>query len=242
MQIEGRNPVLEALKSDQKVSIVYIQNNIVKSDKVRDIIRAANSKGIRVRKIGRNNLDKHSRTKSHQGVIAKVFYKFFSLNEVLEELSETKKQPFFVMMNNVLYQHNLGAIIRTAECAGCTGVIIPKTVKLTEDALRSSMGAANHIPVIKENLLNAIKILKSYDITVAGLEASGEETIYETNLAGPIAVLVGEEHSGITKSFLSKCDKVIKIPLFGKINSLNMSNAAAVTIFEKVRQELEKDK
>jgi 23S rRNA (guanosine2251-2'-O)-methyltransferase len=238
VQIEGRNPVAEALKSDQKISIIYIQNKIVKTDKIREIISLAHKKGIRVRKVGRNNLNKYSLTNNHQGVIAKGRYEFSSLNEILEKNIKKGKQAFYVMINEVLYQHNLGAIIRTAECAGCSGVIIDKNTKLTEDAVRTSMGATGHIPVIRENLFNAIKIFNKHDIRIIGIEADTKKTIYAADLKGPVCFIVGGEHSGITKSFLAKCDLVLKIPLFGKINSLNMSNATAITLFEKVRQEM----
>lgn len=238
MKVEGRNPVYETLKSDKKVSVVYIQRKIVGTDKIRDIISLANKKGIRIRKVGQHKLKKMSRTKNHQGVIAITKYEFKSLKSVVENLYKNDKHPYFVMFNEVLYQQNLGAIIRTAECAGCTGVIVPKKTRLTPEAVRASMGATEHIPIIKENIFNAIKYLKQQAVKIVGIEASGQKSIYETDLRGPFALLVGGEHSGITEPFLKKCDHVLKIPLFGKISSLNMSNAAAVTLFEKVRQEL----
>lgn len=237
MQIEGRNPVLETLKSNQKVLIIFIQYKTVKTEKIKEIISLAQKKGIRVRKTGRNKLDKMSKTKNHQGIIAKTLRRFETLNKILDKLRNNDKQPFFVIINEVLYQHNLGAIIRTAECAGCSGVIIQNKTKLTAEAVRSSMGATEHIPIIKENLFNAIKTLKSNDVKIAGLEASGKKTIYQEHLNVPIAFIIGGEDSGITRPILNKCDIVLKIPLFGKINSLNMSNAAAVTLFEKVRQD-----
>jgi 23S rRNA (guanosine2251-2'-O)-methyltransferase len=237
MQVEGRNPVAETLKSDRDVSVVYIQHNITKDEKIREIISLAQKRGIRIRKTGKNKLLKMSHTKNHQGVIASVKYDFKSLNEIIGEIWQSKKQPFFVIINEVLYQQNLGAIIRTAECAGSTGVIIPKNTKITPEAIRASMGATEHIPVIMENLFNAIKILKRDGIRIIGLDAEGKRSIFQENLKGPIAIIVGGVHSGIGKSFIAKCDDVLKIPLSGKINSLNMSNAAAVALFEKVRQE-----
>ncbi|MBN2015986.1 23S rRNA (guanosine(2251)-2'-O)-methyltransferase RlmB [Candidatus Dojkabacteria bacterium] len=242
MQIEGRNPVTEALKSDRKISVIYIQNTTTGSDKIREIISMANKKGIRIRKIGKNHLAKITKTKNHQGIIASVRYEFNSLRDILEKQYAENKDPFFVLINEVLYQHNLGAIIRTAECAGCSGVIIPKKTQLTENAIRTSMGATEHIPVIKENLFNAMKLLKAEGIRIIALEATGKETIYDENLKGPVAIVIGGEHSGVTKSILPKCDKVLRIPLLGKINSLNMSNAAAIILFEKVRQEIVKSK
>jgi len=238
MQIEGRNPVYETLKSDNKVTVLYIQSRSVKTDKIRKIISAAHKKGVRIKKIGANKLRKISKTKNHQGVIAKVVRKFFKLEERIKYLETIKKDPFFVILQETLYQQNLGAIIRSAECAGCNSIILSKKIHLTSEAVRASMGATEHIPLIKANIFNAIKILKNYFIPIVGLEASGRHNIFETNLKGPIAFFIGSEHAGITKSFIKKCDIVINIPLFGKINSLNMSNATAIALYEKVRQEL----
>jgi 23S rRNA (guanosine2251-2'-O)-methyltransferase len=238
MQIEGRNPVLETLKSDTKVNLVLVQSRSVNAPRIREIISAARKKGIRVRKVGRNKLDKMSKTKNHQGVIAQVRRELKSLIEILDELLQADKQPFFVLINEVHHQQNLGAIIRTAECAGCSGVIIPSKTKITAEITRASMGATEHIPIIQENIFNAIKLLKKNAIKIVGLEATGTKTIYEGDLRGSIALIIGGEHSGITKSLLTKCDIVLKIPLFGKINSLNMSNAAAIALFEKIRQGL----
>jgi 23S rRNA (guanosine2251-2'-O)-methyltransferase len=215
-----------------------MQNDIGQTDKIKQIVSLAKKNGVRLRKIGRHKLDKLSRTKNHQGVIARVRRDFLSLNEILDKLDQEDKIPFFVMISEVLYQQNLGAIIRTAECAGCTGVIIPKKTRINEEAARASMGAVEHVEIIKENLFNAIKILKKKGVPVVGLEADGKRSIYETNLVGPITIIIGGEHSGIGKSLEAKCDLVLKIPLFGKINSLNMSNAAAIALFEKVRQEI----
>jgi len=238
MQIEGRNPVQELLRSNKKVSILFIQHSIVKNDKIKEIVSFAQKKGIRIKKIGKNKLKKMSRTKNHQGIIAKAIREFDNLNVILNNLNKERKQPFFTIINEVLYQHNLGAIIRTAECAGCSAVIIPKKTRLTEEAVRASMGATEHIPLIKTNLFSAIKYLKEYDIKIIGLEASGKKSIYKEKLDLPVAFVIGGEHSGITSSLYKKCDIVLKIPLFGKMNSLNMSNAAAIALFEKIRQDI----
>ena len=238
MQVEGRNPVLEVLRSDKKVSIIFIQNNLKHTDKIKEIVSLAHKKGVRIRKIGKNQIQNKSKTKNHQGIIAATTQTFHSLREVIAKTRKNREKPFFVILNQVLYQQNLGAIIRSAECAGCNGVIIPKSVRMTEESIRASMGATEHISIIRENLFNAMRILKEEDIKIVGLEAEGESYIYDANLTGAIAFVIGGEHSGVTKSIMAKCDIVIKIPIFGKIGSLNMSNAAAIALFEKVRQEI----
>lgn len=240
MQIEGRNPVFEALQSATKVHLVLVQSRSVKAPRIREIISLARKKGVRVRKVSSNQLKKISRTGNHQGVIAHVQRETKTLTEVLEELNQSGKQAFFVLLNEVHHMQNLGAIIRTAECAGASGVIVPPKTEITTEVTRAAMGATEHIPVISENIFNAIKILKNNAIRIVGLEASGTKTIFKTDLTGAITIIIGGEHSGITRSLLSKCDLVLKIPLFGKINSLNMSNAAAIVLFEKVRQEISK--
>ena len=239
MQIEGGNPVFEALKSETKVNLVLVQSRSVSSQKIREIISLARKKGIRVRKTGKNKLDKMSQTKNHQGIIAHIRRETKSLKEVIAELNKARKQPFFVLINEVHHQQNLGAIIRTAECAGSNGVIVPSKTRITTEATRASMGATEYIPVIRENIFNATKLLKENAIKIVGLEASGKKSVYQEDLTGAITIVIGGEDRGITRSLLTRCDIVLKIPLFGKINSLNMSNAAAIALFEKVRQELE---
>ena len=240
MLVEGRNPVLETLKSEHKVTTIFLQNRMPVSEKIKKLLSKAHKKGVRIRKMSSNKLDKLSQTQNHQGVIAIVQHKTQTLSETLDNLREKNKDPFLVFLNDVIYQQNLGAIIRSAECAGCNGVIIPRNTTLTPEAIRSSMGATEHIPIIQESIFNALKILKDDGIPIIGLEADGTSTIYEENLTGPITFIIGGEDKGITRSVLNKCDKVLKIPLYGKINSLNMSNSAAVVLFEKVRQELAK--
>jgi 23S rRNA (guanosine2251-2'-O)-methyltransferase len=238
MQIEGRNPVLETLRAGKKISVLYIQHKIVQTEKIREILKRAQKKGIRIQKVGKNNLTRMSKTKVHQGVIAKIKYEAKSLREVLLDVEEQNREPFFIMTNEVLYQHNLGAIVRSAEVGGCNGVIVPLKTKITAEAVRASMGATEHIPIIKENIFSAVKILTDEGIKIVGLEASGDTYLYDEDLTGPICILIGGENIGITRALIKKCHSVLKIPIFGKINSLNMSNAAAVAIFEKVRQEL----
>lgn len=240
MQIEGRNPVLETLKSETKVTLLFLQNDLRKTPKISEIVSSAHKKGVRIRRVSKNKLNKLTNTKNHQGVIARVYKPPVKLKDIMAKLFESGKKPFFVLMNEVLHQQNLGAIIRSAECAGADGVIVPKKTKINPDAVRAAMGATEHIPVIKESIFNAIRILKDAGIKIIGIEANGDKLIYETNLSSPITIIVGGEHSGITSSLLKKCDQVAKIPLYGKINSLNMSNAAAVTFFEKIRQDLKK--
>jgi len=238
IQIEGRNPAYEALNSDtDTITQLYIQGKSAASPKVREIISLAQKQGVRIRKVSSRRLDRMSQTHAHQGVIAKVKKVKVRLIDELLKLDEKGVDPFFVMFNEVLYQQNLGAIIRTAECAGCSGVIIPLKTKFTAEAVRASMGGTEHISLINENFFNAIKLLKNYAVKTVCLDVTGKKSIYEEDLRGPLAFIVGGEDRGISRTVIDKCDIVLNIPIFGRINSLNMSNAAAVALYEKVRQE-----
>ena len=239
MIIEGRNPVFEAMRSDKKISKILVQSSSTASEKIREILALAQKKGVRVQKISRSKLDNLSRTANHQGVIAYSSLTIYKLDEVLDLLERIKRDPFFVIIPDVLYQQNLGAIIRSAECAGCSGVIIGTNIRILPEAGRTSMGAIEHIPIIRHNIFNAIRELRRNAIKVYAIEAEGKSDIYNTDLSGGIALVIGAEDKGVSSAIEKKCDDVIKIPLFGKLNSLNMSNAAAVVLFEKKRQYLE---
>jgi 23S rRNA (guanosine2251-2'-O)-methyltransferase len=238
MQIEGRNPVIEALSSNTQISRIYVQNKISRNNKVANIFKLANKKKIPLKIIGTHKLNQLSKTQNHQGVIAIVRYNYFNLKVTIQDLFEKNQDPFFVIIPDILHEQNLGAIIRSSECAGCNGVIISKKINLSSETVRTSMGATQHIPIIRENLFNALKTLKKNGIKIIGLEATGSKIIYDCDLRGPIAFIIGAEDKGITMSITPKCDIVLKIPLFGKISSLNMSNALSIALFEKVRQEL----
>jgi len=237
MQIEGRNPVYEAIKAEKQISVIYVESKITGSPKIREILSTAYKRGIRVNKVTRPKLDRISHTKVHQGIIAIRKRDFYKLGDVLRDLEKTRKPAFFVIINEVLYQQNLGAIIRSAECAGASGVIIPMNIQITSECIRASMGAIEHIPVINSNTFNAIKSLQNFGARVFALEADGDKYIYEEDLSGDLAIIIGGENKGVSKPILSKCDGVLKIPLFGQVNSLNMSNATAIALFEKVRQD-----
>ena len=234
MKVEGRNAVLELLKSDKSVDKLLMQKGAEGS--AGRIFAMAREKNIRVQFADARALDRESETGRHQGVIAFVSeYEYADFSE----LCAPKDSPRFVVVcDGVEDVHNLGSIIRVAECAGADGVVIPKnkSAQVTGAVVRISEGAANHIKVARVPGVNyAIDELKKAGYWVYGLEADGED-IYASDLTGDIALVVGGENSGIGALTRKKCDKILSLPLYGKVNSLNASVALGAAAYEAVRQ------
>ncbi len=234
MKIEGRNAVLELLKTEKTVDKILMQKGAEKS--AGRIFAMARERNIRVQFADMKALDRESETGRHQGVIAYVSeYEYADLDELLAP----KDGPRFVIVcDGVEDVHNLGSILRVAECTGADGVIIPKnkSAQVTGAAVRISEGAANHIRVARVPGVNfAVDKLKESGYWVYGLEADGED-IFESDLTGDIALVVGGENSGIAPLTRKKCDKILSLPLYGKVNSLNASVALGAAAYEAVRQ------
>lgn len=234
MKIEGRNAVLELLKTEKTVDKILMQKGAEKS--AGRIFAMARERNIRVQFAEMKALDRESETGRHQGVIAYVSeYEYADLDELLAP----KDGPRFVIVcDGVEDVHNLGSILRVAECTGADGVIIPKnkSAQVTGAAVRISEGAANHVRVARVPGVNfAVDKLKESGYWVYGLEADGED-IFESDLTGDIALVVGGENSGIAPLTRKKCDKILSLPLYGKVNSLNASVALGAAAYEAVRQ------
>ena len=234
MKVEGRNAVLELLKTDKNVDKLLMQKGAEGS--AGRIFAMAREKNIRVQFADSRALDRESETGRHQGVIAFVSeYEYADFSQ----LCAPKDSPRFVVVcDGVEDVHNLGSIIRVAECAGADGVVIPKnkSAQITGAVVRISEGAANHIKVARVPGVNyAIDELKKAGYWVYGLEADGED-IYASDLTGDIALVVGGENSGIGALTRKKCDKILSLPLYGKVNSLNASVALGAAAYEAVRQ------
>lgn len=236
--IFGRNAVLELLNSN-KVEILYIQKGNLKGS-IEKIIGKAKDNKIIIKYVDKNKLDSLSQGGSHQGVAASVLeYKYFQVDDILNEAHNKKEDPFIIILDEIEDPHNLGAIIRTAEVAGAHGVIIPKRRSATVNSVvhKASAGATNYLKVAKvTNITETIKYLKSKNIFIYGADGEARSFYNKTNLTGPIGIVIGNEGKGITKLVKQNCDELIKIPMFGNINSLNASNAAAIILYEVVRQ------
>lgn len=234
MKTEGRNAVLELLKTDKTIEKILLEKGGQGS--LGKIFAEARKKNLRVQFVDRAVLDKESETKRHQGAIAfTTDYEYADLYDLFG-----KEESLIVLCDGIEDVHNLGSILRVAECAGADGVVIPKAkgASVTEAVVRISAGAAEHIPVAKVPSINyAIDELKKQGYWVYALEAGGE-SIYREKLTGKVALVVGGEDSGVKRLTREKCDKILSIPLFGKVNSLNASVALGIAVYEVVRARL----
>jgi 23S rRNA (guanosine2251-2'-O)-methyltransferase len=237
MYIEGRNAILESLRSNRKFRKLFVQDQINKDEKIKQILSKAKNRDIGIKYLSKKHLDQKSVTGHHQGVVAWVWDKEeLDLNSYLENM-DLENPPFLVYIREAQHQYNIGAIARSAECAGANGVIVPPKTRIQAEAVKASTGAIEHIDIYEESLFSAIKIAKNHDIKVVGIEVSGEKFYYEQDLSGPVMLIIGGEDRPLSLEILKKCDIIVRIPLRGKINSLNMSVAASIVMYDKVRQE-----
>lgn len=237
IQIEGRNPVIELLRSKRWVHKVIVQEGINVDSKINEILKRAENRGVFIMRKPRKYLDKISQTQSHQGVIAQADFDTSKFADVIAENITHGKANTFIYVREALYENNIGAIARSAEAAGFSGIILPPKTKITAPMLRTSMGALTNIKIINESLFSAIKTAQKNLIKVVGIERTEQGDYYDSDLTGPIMFIIGGEDRELSEPVTKKCDFVVNIPMYGKINSLNMSVAAAVVIFEKLRQE-----
>lgn len=237
--IEGRNAVTAALKSGRQIDKIYIRRGDNKGSML-PIIAKAKEKGIPVVEIDKAKLDSMSETGVHQGVIARIPpYEYKTVDDILNIAREKGEPPFIVILDHLEDPHNLGSIIRTANCAGVHGVIISKHdgVTLTAAAVKASAGAASFTPVARvSNIAQTVEYLKEQGVWVTGADAAGDRSIYEADLKGAVALVVGGEDRGISRLTASKCDFLVGIPMKGDVNSLNASVAAALMIYEAMKQ------
>lgn len=235
--IFGRNPVMEALEAGRKLEKVIVLDGGTGS--LRKIVGLAKNTKIRVEFVDRKTLDRISGGENHQGVIAKgQVFEYASVDDIFDYAAEKAEDPFILILDGIEDPHNLGAILRSGECAGVHGVIIPERRAAGVDsvAMKVAAGAAEYVKVARvKNLSRTLNELKNRGVWIVGLDM-GETVYYEQNLKGPIALVVGNEGSGISRLIREKCDYIASIPLKGNVSSLNASNAVAVAAYEVVRQ------
>lgn len=234
MQIEGRNQVRQAILGGTTINKILVDVNF--SSRKDEIVALARKHKLRIDFIPKQALDRKSTTAHHQGYIAEaVDFKYTPLQELVATKSQ---QPFFVLLDGIEDPHNFGAIIRTCECAGVDGIIIPKNraCQVNDTVVRTSTGAISNMKIcMVTNLKEAIEALKNVGVWVYAAETGGEN-IYSKNLNQPIAVIIGSEGKGVKPSIISMCDGVLTLPLKGKVNSLNASVACGIVVFEILRQ------
>ncbi len=237
MQIEGKNAVKEGLNSKMSILKIFIDKNI--QNRKDEIISLAKEKKVKVEFLPKNILDKKSLTNHHQGYIAEtVDFEYSTLENLISLPKQNEQTPFFVLLDGIEDPHNFGAIIRSCECAGVHGIVIPKNraCQVNETVVRTSTGAISNMPICQvTNLKEAIEFFKDNGLWIFSAEIGGEN-IYQKKLNMPIAVVIGSEGKGVKESIKKHCDGVLTLPLRGKVNSLNASVACGVVIFEILRQ------
>lgn len=235
--IEGRNPVLELIRSGRDVDKLYISKDAVGS--AAKITALAGKKGIPVSFCDRRKLDALSQGLRHQGVIAVCpAHSYSEIDDVFALAQSRNELPLIIICDGITDPHNIGAIIRSAEAAGAHGVIIPKHRSAGVNAVcaKTAAGAVEYIPIVREaNLNSAISALKSRGVWIAGAEAGSDKNVFNTDFNVPLAIVIGSEGEGISRLVKQNCDFIVSIPLKGRVNSLNASAAAAVLLFEVLR-------
>lgn len=237
--LEGRNALTEALASGRAIDKVFIAEGSTDRALAR-LAAQAKQAGAVVVETDRRKLDQMSATGAHQGVIAMVAaHSYATLDDILNRAKERGEAPLIVICDELSDPHNLGAIIRTAECAGAHGVVIPKrrSVGLTAIVGKASAGALEYMPVARvTNITNAIKELKERGVWIFGTAAEGATLLYQADLKGAAAIVIGNEGDGMSRLVAESCDLKVSIPMKGRISSLNASAAAAILLYEAVRQ------
>lgn len=238
--IEGRNPVMEAFRSGKTIDRLFVLDGC-QDGPVKSIIREAKKTDCIVTYVKKERLDQLSETGKHQGVIAyAAAYEYAEVEDILKAAQEKNEPPFIILLDSIEDPHNLGAIIRTAHQAGAHGVIIPKrrAVGLTATVSKVSAGAINYLPVAKvTNLSVTIDELKEKGLWFVCADMEGE-LMYKVNLTGPIGLVIGSEGEGVGRLIKEKCDYTAKIPMYGKVDSLNASVAMGIMAYEIVRQRI----
>ena len=240
-QIEGRNALTEALRSGRTIDKVFVAAG--ETDRALQHLAAqAKEAGAVVVPVDRRKLDQMSTSHSHQGVIALVAAReYFTVEDILEEAASRGETPLIVICDELSDPHNLGAILRSAECAGAHGVIIPKrrSVGLTAVVAKASAGAVEYMKVARvTNISATIEELKQKGVWIFGTAAEGSIPMYQADLTGPAAIVIGSEGDGMSRLVREKCDVTVSIPMKGQISSLNASAAASILLYEAVRQRL----
>ena len=237
--VEGRNSIIEMLKSKTWIEKVIIQEDINIDEKINEILKRASNRGVFIMRKPKKYLDKISQTGVHQGCIAKARFQYSNFEELIIENDRHKSTNNYIYIRESQYEHNVGAIARSAEAGGFNGILIQPKDRITPSMFRTSMGSLSNIKVCQTSLFSAIKTAKQNNLIVIGIER-GETAVnnFELDLSGPCLFIIGGEDRSLSEQITSKCDHIAKIPMVGKINSLNMSVAAAIVIFEKLRQEM----
>lgn len=237
--IEGKNSVLEALKAGRPINKIMFAQGL-KPGTITEIVHLAAERNIPYQFVERKKLDSLVESKTHQGIVAQTGVKdYVDWEEIMANALQKGEDPFIILLDGLEDPRNLGAILRTADAVGAHGLIIPKhrSVSLTSVVARSSAGAVEHVPVARvTNLPATMEQLKEKGCWVVGTDQNAEQKYFQADLKGPLAVVLGSEGKGMGKLVREKCDFLVSIPMLGHVNSLNVSVAGALLLYEIIRQ------
>lgn len=244
IQLEGRNLVMESLiTKKRRYKEIIIDKGAKVDDKIITIKKLARKQGVRLVFTDRKKLDRMSQTKAHQGVIAIAYQmNLVKLVDIVNQNIADNKPSFFVLVDEISFEQNLGAIARTAYSAGADAIIVPnKGVKEESSVVAHvSAGASEHIPIITEGVYSATKKLRDFGIKIVGVEKGKGKNYFDLDLRGSVALLFGGEDKGLNDRLAEECDELATIPMLNDFSSLNVSVAAGVLMYEKVRQDMQK--
>lgn len=238
-QIEGRNSVIELLESGRDINKIFIQSG-EKHGSINKIIAMAREKKVIIKEIDKNKMKQMAQTDNYQGVIAIVPpFEYCDVDDILSEAKSRKEEPFVVILDGIEDVHNLGSIIRTAETAGVHGIIITKRRAASVNSIVSkvSAGAVEYMKIARvNNLTDTIKYLKEQGLWICGTDMDTKQEYDKQDYTGPIGIVIGSEGFGMSRLVKENCDFLVKIPMMGRITSLNASVSAGIVIYEAVKQ------
>ncbi len=240
VQIESKNVILELLNEGRPIDKIYVAQNAYKDIKTREIVDLARKQHVEIIDVSRKSINRIIRAGSTESVIAMTKAENqWGLEELIEKIYSQNLQPFFILLDHLKYEQNIGALMRTAYAAGVNGIITPVSRDnfITTEAIRISMGAALRIPVVEMSLYDAARTLQKEDIKIFSVTMDGQ-SYFKANLKGPIAFVLGAEDTGISTRMLERSDEKISIPMREGLGSINVSASAAIICYEKLRQEV----
>ena len=242
-QIEGRNSVIELLESGRDINKIFVQDG-EKHGSINKIIAMASERKILINTISKEKMKQMAQTENYQGVIAIVPpFDYVDIEDILSEAKARQEDPFIVLLDGIEDPHNLGSIIRTAETAGVHGIVIPKRRAASVNATvnKVSAGAVEHLKIARvNNMVETMKYLKEQGLWICGTDMDTKTYYYSQDLTGPLAIVIGSEGFGMSRLVKENCDFLVKIPMRGKITSLNASVSAGIVMYEAVEQRLKK--
>ncbi len=242
-QIEGRNSVIELLESGRDINKIFVQDG-EKHGSINKIIAMASQRKILINTISKEKMKQMAQTENYQGVIAIVPpFDYVEIEDILSEAKARQEEPFIVLLDGIEDPHNLGSIIRTAETAGVHGIVIPKRRAASVNATvnKVSAGAVEHMKIARvNNMVETMKYLKEQGLWICGTDMDTKTYYYNQDLTGPLAIVIGSEGFGMSRLVKENCDFLVKIPMKGKITSLNASVSAGIVMYEAVEQRLKK--